>query len=52
MNLNKIRENLINEIDEKDDIENKLKSYINDFIEEFEIMKKCCNNNNNSVKCY
>ena len=32
MNLDTIRENLINEIDEKDDIENKLKSYINGFI--------------------
>jgi len=52
MNLDTIREKLINEIDEKDDIENKLKSYINGFIEEFEIIKKCCINNNNSVKCY
>ena len=52
MNLNKIREDIINEIDENDDIEKKLKSYINGFIKEFEIMKKCCNNNNNSVKCY
>ena len=54
MDLNKIRENLMYEIDENDDIdiEEKLKSYINGFIEEFEIMKKCCYNNNNSVKCY
>ena len=52
LNLNRIRENLINEIDEKENIEEKLKSYTNGFIEEFEIMKKCCNNNNNSVKCY
>jgi len=52
MNLNKIREDIINEIDENDDIEEKLKSYIKGFIEEYEIMKKCCNNNNNSVKCY
>jgi len=52
MDLNKIRENILNEIDENDDIEEKLKSYINGFIEEFEIMKKCCINNNNSVKCY
>ena len=51
MNLDKIRENLKYEIDE-DDIEEKLKFYINRFIEEFEIMKKCCINNNNSVKCY
>jgi len=52
MDLNKIREYLINEIDEKDEIEEKLKPYINGFIKEFEIMKKCCINNNNSVKCY
>ena len=52
INLNTIRENLIDQIDEKDDIEEKLKTYINGFINEFEIMKKCCSNNNNSVKCY
>jgi len=52
MNLNKIREDIINEIDENDGIEKKLKSYISGFIDEYEIMKKCCNNNNNSVKCY
>ena len=51
MNLNKIKENLMYEIDESDEIEEKLKTYINGFIEEFEIMKKCCINNNNSVKC-
>ena len=51
MNLKKIKENLIYEIDEKYDIKEKLKSYINGFIKEFEIMKKCCYNNNNSVKC-
>ena len=51
INLNKIRKNFF-EIDENDDIEEKLKSYINGFIKEFEIMKKCCYNNNNSVKCY
>ena len=51
MDLNKIREILILEIDESENIEEKLKSYINGFIEEFEIMKKCCYNNNNSVKC-
>ena len=53
INLNKIREDIIiNEIDENYDIEEKLKSYINGFIEEFEIMKNCRNNNKNSVKCY
>jgi len=52
MNLNKIRENIMYEIDESNEIEEKLKTYINGFIEEFEIMKKCCINNNNSVKCY
>ena len=41
MDLNKIRENIIYEIEENDDIEEKLKSYINGFIEEFKIMKKC-----------
>ena len=38
MNLNKIKENLMYEIDEKDNIEEKLKSYINGFINEFEKM--------------
>ena len=52
MDLNKIRKNIMYDIDEKDDIEEKLNSYINGFIEEFEIMQKCCYNNNNSVKCY
>jgi len=52
INLDKIRENLMYEIEEKDDIKEKLKSYINGFIEEYNIMKKCCINNNNSVKCY
>ena len=41
MDLNKIRENIIYEIEENNDIEEKLKSYINGFIEEFKIMKKC-----------
>ena len=49
MDLNKIREILMFEIDESENIEEKLKSYINGIIEEFEIMKKCCINNNNSV---
>jgi len=52
IDLNIIRENIMYEINENEDIEEKLKSYINGFIEEFEIMKKCCINNNNSVKCY
>ena len=41
MDLNKIRENILYEIEENDDIEEKLKYYINGFIEEFKIMKKC-----------
>ena len=52
IDLNRIRENPMYQIDENQNIEEKLKSYINRFIEEFEIMKKCCYNNNNSVKCY
>ena len=50
MDLNKIRENIMYEIEKNDDIEERLKSYINGFIEEFKIMKKCWYNNKNSVK--
>ena len=41
MDINKIREKIMYEIEKNDDIEEKLKSYINGFIEEFKIMKKC-----------
>ena len=41
MDINKIREIIMYEIEKNDDIEEKLKSYINGFIEEFKIMKKC-----------
>ena len=42
---------LLNEL-ESDEIEVKLNSYIKDYIQEFELMKICCENNINSVKCY
>ena len=35
-----------------EEIEEQLKSFINEFIKEFEMMEICSNNNNNSVKCY
>ena len=50
MDINKIRENIMHEIAKNDDIEEKLKSYLNGFIEEFKIMKKSWHNNKNSVK--
>ena len=37
---------------EMEDLEEHLKSCIEDFIKEFEIMKICSKNNDNSVKCY
>ena len=50
MDINKIREKIMYEIEKNDDIEEKLKSYINGFFEEFKIMKKSWYNNKNSVK--
>ena len=49
--LDDIRNILLNEL-ESDEIEVKLNSYIKDYIQEFELMKICCENNINSVKCY
>ena len=52
IDLNKLRVNLSYEIDdEKDDIEEHFKLFLNGIKKEFEIMKICSNNNNNSVKC-
>ena len=53
IDLNKLRDNLSYEIDdEKDDIEEHFKLFLNGIKKEFEIMKICSNDNKNSVKCY
>ena len=53
IDLNKLRVNLSYEIDdEKDDIEEHFKLLLNGIKKEFEIMKICSNDNENSVKCY
>ena len=49
--LDKIKDNLMIQFGAKD-IEKNLQPIIEGFIQEFEIMKICSNNNNNSVKCY
>ena len=51
IDLVKIKENLINK-DGKDNIEEKLHSLTDGFIEEFKNMKICSENNKNSIKCY
>ena len=51
MNIEKIEENLSSKY-EREEIKDQLKLCIEGFKEEFEIMKICSNNNNNSVKCY
>jgi len=51
ISLEKIQENLLSQY-EANDIEEQLNLCINGFIQEFNNMKICSNNNNNSVKCY
>ena len=51
MDKEKIRKNLSYQYEIKE-IENQLKIYIEGFIQEFENMKICSKNNDNSVKCY
>ena len=51
IDIDKIEENLSSQY-EREEIEEQLKLCIEGFKEEFEIMKICSNNNNNSVKCY
>jgi len=51
ISLEKIKDNLFSQY-LSNEIEEPLKLRINGFIEEFNIMKICSNNNNNSVKCY
>ena len=51
MDLDKIKENLLNNYD-VEDLKEHLKLNIEGFIKEFENMKICSINNNNSVKCY
>jgi len=51
ISLEQIKDNLISEY-LSNEIEEPLKLCINGFIEVFNIMKICSNNNNNSVKCF
>ena len=51
MNIDKIKENLSSKY-KMEEIKEQLKLCIEGFKEEFEIMKICSNNNDNSVKCY
>ena len=51
IDIEKIEENLSSQY-EREEIQEKLKLCIEGFKEEFEIMKICSNNNENSVKCY
>ena len=51
LDIEKIEEDLSSQY-EREEIKEQLKLYIEGFKEEFEIMKLCSNNNNNSVKCY
>ena len=51
ISLEKIKENLLSQY-EANEIEEQLNLCINGFIEEYNNMKICSNNNNNSVKCY
>ena len=51
MDIEKIEENLSSQY-EREEIEEHLKLWIEGFKEEYEYMKICSNNNNNSVKCY
>ena len=51
INIEKIKESLLSKYEIKE-IEEQLKLYIEGFIQEFENIKICLNNNINSVKCY
>ena len=51
ISLEKIEDNLLSQYG-SNEIEEQLNLCINSFIEEFNNMKICSNNNNNSVKCY
>ena len=51
IDIEKIEENLSSQY-EKEEIKEQLNLCIEGFIEEFEVMKICSNNNINSVKCY
>ena len=51
MSKEKIKENLRFQYERKE-LKKQLELCINGFIEEYNIMKICSNNNNNSVKCY
>jgi serine/threonine-protein kinase ULK/ATG1 len=51
ISLGKIEDNLLSQY-EANEIEEQLNLCINGFIEEYNNMKICSNNNNNSVKCY
>ena len=51
MSLEKIEDSLLSQYG-KNELEEQLNLCINGFIEEFNNMKICSNNNNNSIKCY
>ena len=51
MDIEKIKDNLLSQYELKD-IKKQLKLCIDGFIEEYNNMKICSNNNINSVKCY
>ena len=51
ISLGKIEDNLLSQY-EANELEKQLNLCINGFIEEYNNMKICSNNNNNSVKCY
>ena len=51
ISLGKIEDNLLSQYG-ANEIEEQLNLCINGFIEEYNNMKICSNNNNNSVKCY
>ena len=52
INLNKIKDILCCEYENEEEINNKINICINGYIKEYENMRICSKNNNNSVKCY
>ena len=52
LSIEKLKENLLYQYEDKEEIDQQLNRYINRFIEEFQIMRICSYNNSNSVKCY
>ena len=52
ISIEKIKEYLLYQFEDEEKIKEQLNSCVQKFIQEFEIMKICSSNNNNSVKCY